>query len=134
MEERSFGPLSRDEESSAEDAVLASSEPSAVARTVLYLSWLRSVGILQKALAERFPDSESWESQMADPEFHAEVAAFNAVVADVRTIATVSGMLELETLEKAGGAHLTRALESLGITAQRFGVTPDDLLVVLVHA
>lgn len=133
MEERSFAaPLS--DALSAEDAVLLSGQPDAVTRTVLYLSWLRSVGILQKALAEQFPDAEAWGRHMADPTFHAEIEAFSAVVADVRAIATVGGKLDPDALERAGGTHMDRALESLALTAERLGVTPDDLLVVLVHA
>lgn len=126
--------LEVEEPGAPEDAVVLSDDPSAVARTVLYLSWLRSVGLVMRALAERFPDAASWERQMADETLHEEVAAFNAVVADVRAIAVSGGRFDLRALQQAGGAHLGRALESLQMTADRLGVTTDDLLVVLVHA
>lgn len=104
-----------------------------VARIVLYLSWLRSVGIVSRALADRFQDPATWTAQMEDPVFHEEILAFQTVVSDVRALAR-GGAGDLEALEEAGGAHIERAMDSLRLTAERFGITPDDLLVVLIQA
>jgi hypothetical protein len=70
---------------------------------------------------------------MEDPVFHEEILAFQTVVSDVRALAR-GGAGDLEALEEAGGAHIERAMDSLRLTAERFGITPDDLLVVLIQA
>lgn len=130
--ERSFTG-SRDGEPSESDAVLTGPAPELVAGTLLYLSWLRSTGIVMRALADRFPDSESWEAQLADPTLHEEIVALDHVVKDVGALVNLGSKIDLEVLEQAGAAHLDRGIDAVSLTAERLGVTPDDLLVVLIR-
>ncbi len=116
-----------------ESSVLEAARPAAVARTLLLLTWLRSTGAVMRALAEQFPTQESWEAVMNEPELHEEIAAFQSVLTDVRS-QVGSGQPTVETLERAGAAHYDRALDSVALTAERLGVDPGDLLVVLMQA
>lgn len=108
--------------------------PLATTAAVLHLSWLRSSALVGAALAARFPTARSWEEVMSDPTFQAEIAAFAGVVDDIRNHVQIGDAMDLELLESTGAEHYGRALESLALTAERWGVEPEDLLVVLIHA
>jgi hypothetical protein len=109
-------------------------ELAVAARVFLYLSWLRSVGRVQQALATRFPTEDSWLAQLNDPTFRQEVLQFKSVLDLMRMSTELGERPDIEALEAAGSVYYDSGLDALRATAERLGVDAEDLVVTLVHA
>lgn len=81
------------------------------------------------ALAEAYPDEESWDAHMQNPETQETLTAFASIVADIQS--------DLETAqdpEKVTDSvlnHHERSLEALETFCQPLDLNPNDLIVVL---
>jgi hypothetical protein len=100
---------------------------------LLYLSRLRSEAIVGRALAETFPTEADWEGFTQDPNTVEELSAFADVVLDMRS-GQVSPSLTPQDVEAMAKPHLSRAMESVELMAEKLGIRTEDLIAALVTA
>lgn len=93
------------------------------------MSQLRAAVRVGLALAEKFPTEEAWEAEMETPEVQENLQALAEVLSDVQ--------IDLDTAEsqeivQAVENHYERAEEALLPLCERYGISREDMLVVLV--
>jgi hypothetical protein len=98
------------------------------AAVLLHWSYLRRSALIGRALAERFPTEEAWQSWFEDQAARDMVEEFAALMDELREIAVLEGP------EHADQLDYDRARSCLTTLAEQLGVTPDDLLNVSVYA
>lgn len=97
-----------------------------------YLSRLRSEGRIMRALAERFPSEDLWVAFMLDPELQEELDCFLECFDELQDIAGDQGLSTIAQVHALANPEFDRALEALSTTAEKLGLDPNDLMVVLM--
>lgn len=93
------------------------------------LSQLRSMVRVGLALAEAYPDEESWDAHMANPETQEILGAFATIVNDIQT--DLDTVQEPDQVMTAVLNHHERSLEALETFCEPLQLNPNDLIVVL---
>lgn len=101
---------------------------------LLYLSWLRGVGMIGRALADKFPDEASWMDLLQDAEFMESLNEYATIIHEMRSLSLVQGGFDMEKLAQAVENHHGRALDAVIPVSERLGVSPVDLTSVLANA
>lgn len=113
------------------------SEPQltyAALAATMELSRLRSALLVGAALAEQFPTEEAWWGLVSDPEYVESLNALAEVLNDIKTDSQLLEAMTPESVAEAADKHHARAVEAIEVVADRLGVSPDDLLAVLLEA
>lgn len=114
-----------------------STEPQltyAALAATMELSRLRSTLLVGAALAARFPTDEDWWDLVSEPEYVESLNALAEVLNDIKKDSQVLEAITPESVAEAADKHHTRAVEAIEVVADRLGVSPDDLLAVLLEA
>lgn len=101
---------------------------SAAFNMAIRLSQLRAAVRVGLALAERFPTEEEWEAEMENPETQEHLQAAAEVLTDVQLDLDES---DPESVVETISNHYGRAEEALVPLCEHYGISREDLLVVL---
>lgn len=102
---------------------------------LLLLTNLRNQFRVGLALAQRFPDDDSWDQFGRDPEVLDSFNELGHIIDDIRAEALTDEIdVTPESVSQAVANHYDRAMEVVEPIAESLGVEPSELLSVLVNA
>jgi hypothetical protein len=101
---------------------------------LLCLRRFRHQYLVGKALAELCPAEDDIDEFTSDPLVLEEIEGFAEVVRDIRIATKGDPRATPETVERAVAPHFGRAMEAVGLMAERLNIPPELLIVALVTA
>lgn len=93
------------------------------------LSQLRSMVRVGLALAQAYPDEESWDEHMQNADTQETLSAFASIVSDIQ--ADLASAQDPDAVIDSVANHHERTLEALETFCEPLGLDPNDVVVVL---
>lgn len=109
---------------------MPSSPSEATLRLALYLSYLRSSGIVASALAKQFPTETSWEAARNSEDFIQDLNNFSEVLADLKVKLL---MEDPEEASKLIANNYDVAVDAVRFFAEKYQIPVEDFVYVLMH-
>lgn len=98
---------------------------------ILYLSYIRSLGIVSQALVKSFPDEESWNAARCSDEFIDDLNQFSELLVDMKTRAFTAENEEAANQLIVNNYDLV--LESVQAFSEKHKIPIEDLVYILMH-